>query len=72
MGEVKELKKVTVDDNGDDAYCEALYREYLSAPIEDKELVSLDKAIINLNRGSVSPAIDLSDMEKEEVVEYIK
>lgn len=44
MGEVKELKKVTADKNDDDAYCEALYREYLSAPEEDKELISLEVA----------------------------
>lgn len=82
-----EFKKVTMDKNDDDAYCEALYREYLSAPEEDKEAVSLedavkmlesreldvsdsissktlegmDKAISNLENGSASPAIDLSD-----------
>jgi len=87
MGEVKEFKKVTADKNDDDAYCEALYREYLCALEEDKEVVSMedavkmlesreldvpdsissktlkdmDKAISNLEKSSVSPAIDLSD-----------
>ena len=83
-----EFKKVTIDKNDDDAYCEALYREYLSAPEEAKEVVSLedavkmlesrelgvsdsissktlediDKVIGNLEKGSVSPAIDLFDI----------
>ena len=83
-----EFKKVTIDKNDDDTYCEALYRDYLSSPDEDKEVVSLedavkmlesreldvsdsvssktledmDKAISNLEKGFVSPAIDLPDI----------
>lgn len=30
--------------NDDDAYCEALYQEYLCASEEDKEVVSLEEA----------------------------
>lgn len=38
------IQGLTADESGDDAYCEALYQDYLSAPEEDKETVSLEDA----------------------------
>lgn len=38
------IQGLTVDEQNDDAYCEALYREYLSASPEEKETVSLEEA----------------------------
>lgn len=32
------------DVGGDEAYCESLYQEYLSASPEDKETVSIEEA----------------------------
>lgn len=38
------IQGLTADESSDDAYCEMLYQDYLSAPVEDKELVSLKDA----------------------------
>ena len=38
------IQGLTADESSDDVYFEALYQDYLSAPEEDKEVVSLEDA----------------------------
>ena len=45
------IQGLTADENSDDAYCEMLYQDYLSAPAEDKETVSLEEAAKMLGVG---------------------
>ena len=45
------IQGLTADENSDDAYCEMLYQDYLSAPAEDQETVSLEEAAKMLGVG---------------------
>lgn len=37
------IQGLIADENSDDAYCEMIYQDYLSAPAEEKEVVSLEE-----------------------------
>lgn len=36
------IQGLIADESSDDAYCEIIYQDYLSAPVEEKEVVSLE------------------------------
>lgn len=38
------IQGLIADESSDDAYCEMIYQDYLSAPAEEKEVVSLEEA----------------------------
>lgn len=42
------IQGLSADENADDAFCEAMYQNYLSSSPTDKETISLEKAAKSL------------------------